>query len=120
MSEEENNIDKLFEQRAEIANELEGNTMDLREKMLELQDKIKEIEDPYNAKIESIETKIRACVLKSAQSISTRYGHAQFRNGYVRVIYDTKKLDGYAASHPEINAFRKETKVDPTVVLKFQ
>jgi hypothetical protein len=41
------------------------------------------------------------------QGISAKGGHLQAIYVAGRVTWDTKKLDGYAAAHQEINSFRK-------------
>jgi hypothetical protein len=43
---------------------------------------------------------------------------ATYRNGYTRQSWDGKALKGYAAAHPEIEQFCKETSIAPSVSIK--
>lgn len=43
---------------------------------------------------------------------------ATYRQGYTRTTWDNKALDGFAAAHPEILPFRKETMTGPSVSIK--
>lgn len=79
----------------------------------EIKEKPAEIEQEFSEKIENIsqekarlEEEIKQEILANGRSIKGDYHAFSFTKG--RVSWDTKALDGYAASHPEIGAFRKE------------
>ena len=67
------------------------------------------------AEVDELQSSIKAQVLRVGESIK----HARFTASYVRgrVTWDTKKLDGYVAAHPEIAPFRKEG--EPSVRIAF-
>jgi hypothetical protein len=67
-----------------------------------------------NARIADLETGIRNAVLQRGASVKGARLHAVYYQG--RVSWDTKRLDSYAATHPEITAFRK--KGEPSVSLR--
>lgn len=68
------------------------------------------------ADIESLTAEIKADVLAHGASVKgqTSNLHAVFSRG--RVSWDTRRLDGYAAAHPEIEAFR--TVGEPSVSIR--
>jgi hypothetical protein len=67
------------------------------------------------AELDRLKGEIKAHVLEVGDTVSHGAVVAQYRSGYKRVSWDSKRLDGYAAANPEILAFRKESEVSPTV-----
>ncbi len=64
--------------------------------------------------IDPLTVEIKQAVLQSGASVKGAFLHAVWAKG--RVSWDNKALDGYAAAHPELNAFRKEG--DPSVSIR--
>ena len=67
-----------------------------------------------NMRVAELEADIKARVLEFGSSVKSTILHAIFSKG--RVTWDAKALDGYAAGHPEIAAFRKEG--EPSVSIR--
>ena len=87
----------------------------------EIKGRIVEIEDTFNKKTKELndnivilESSIREAVLIHGTSVKTGFYIATYQKG--RVSWDTKYLDDYAASHPELLKFRKVGK--PVVALR--
>lgn len=79
----------------------------------EIKEKLAEIDAEFDPKAEEIaqqksmlEAEIKQEVLEAGRTIKGTY-HS-FVWSKPRVSWDTKALDGYAAAHPEIQAFRAE------------
>ncbi len=79
----------------------------------EIKEKLAEIDAEFDPKIEEIsqekaalEAEIKQEVLEAGRTVKGTY-HS-FVWSKPRVSWDTKALDGYAAAHPEIQAFRAE------------
>jgi len=79
----------------------------------EIKEKLAEIDAEFDPKIESVsqekaalEAEIKQEVLEAGRTVKGTY-HS-FVWSKPRVSWDTKALDGYAAAHPEIQAFRAE------------
>lgn len=70
--------------------------------------------DALNGGIASLTEEIKADVIQAGATVKGSYLMAVWNKG--RVSWDTKALDGYAAAHPEITAFRKEG--NPTVSIR--
>lgn len=79
---------------------------DLKRQIIELED---ELEKHRKA--------IAAHVIETGEILEAPGVSTKFRKGYTRASWDGKKLEGYAAAHPEIMAFRSETKIGPSVVI---
>jgi hypothetical protein len=67
-----------------------------------------------NERVTGLESEIKAFVASLGESVKGSRLHAVYSKP--RVSWDTKKLDGYAAGHPEILAFRKEG--EPSVSIR--
>ena len=70
---------------------------------------------PSMDKLERLKETIKTLVLQEGSTVSHGATTATYRKGYARVSWDSKKLDGYAAAHPEMLPFRSETGVSPSV-----
>jgi len=122
----ENEIRKKLEQLADYLTERD--TINLEKQALleaiytpEIKAYIAEIEAEFSEKINKIAEKIAALETEIKQSVIT-YG-ASVKGSYLQAIYargrvswDTKSLDGYAAAHPELLAFRREG--EPSVSIR--
>jgi hypothetical protein len=101
---------------------LNNNKMDLIDEILtpEIKEKLAEIDAEFEPKIDALNARNQALidtvkgeVLTVGQSISGDYHVVKFVKG--RVTWDTVRLEGYAAAHPEILQFR--TDGEPYTVL---
>ena len=79
----------------------------------EIKEKLAEIDAEFDPKVEEIsqqksalEAEIKQEILEAGRTIKGTY-HS-FVWSKPRVSWDTKALDGYAVSHPEITQFRTE------------
>lgn len=79
---------------------------------------LQEATAPYRAKLDALEVEIKAAALDDAASFKAHDVAVTYRKGYDRVTWDTKRLDGYAAAHPEVLPFRSVTAVAPSVSIK--
>lgn len=70
--------------------------------------------DAVIANIAELETTIKTGVLEYGETIKSTSMQAVWAKG--RVSWDTKRLDGYAAAHPEIAQFRNVG--DPSVSIR--
>lgn len=67
----------------------------------------------------ALEKQIKAHVLETGEISHGVDGiEVNVRSGYTRQSWDSKALAGYAAAHPEIAQFCKETNVSPSVSIK--
>ena len=76
--------------------------------------RIATIERRYNSpmtaltkKIDDLATSIRTDTISYGESVKNAGYHAVYAAG--RITWETQKLDGYAAAHPEILEFRKDS-----------
>lgn len=65
-----------------------------------------------------LEKFIKSEVLSTGELIQVDGAKTAFRKSFTRSSWDNKALRGYAAAHPEILDFVKETEVGPTVSIK--
>lgn len=80
----------------------------------ELEAERKTAADVLSGGIASLTDEIKADVIQFGATVKSAHLQAVFAKG--RVSWDTKALDGYAAAHPEIAAFRDIGK--PSVSLR--
>lgn len=121
-SEIKNNLDRL----ADIRHQLDVLAIDKDAAIKsvlspEQRMKLAEIEAEYAEKAEfaqtnakDIEAKVKAAVLEHGATVKSE--HLQAVVSKPRVAYDSKALDGFAITCPEILAFRKEGK--PTISIR--
>jgi phage host-nuclease inhibitor protein Gam len=122
----ENEIKQKLDQLAEFQAERDV-TMLEKQRLLdelytaEIKARMAEIEEEFSGKIEAVNEKIAALeaeikkdVIEHGASVKSSTLHAVFSKG--RVSWDTKSLDGYAAAHPELLAFRREG--EPSVSIR--
>lgn len=92
-------------------NEIEADLIELRELKAELA--------PMLDMIARREKKIKDALLELGEKPEVDGVKVSFRSGYVRSSWNNKSLRGYAAAHPEIMEFVKESEVSPSVALSF-
>lgn len=103
--------------RYRVENDEERNRLDD-----EVQRAMKALEQ-YDLKVghvkamDDMESKIQKAVAALGRSVRGLTWSALYRKPYTRVSWNTKALDGYAAAHPEILPFRKETGVGANIRL---
>ena len=68
--------------------------------------------------LKRLEYHIKSEVLATGELLKIDGAETAFRKGYTRTSWDNKALRGYAAAHPEIMSFCKETEVGPSVQIK--
>jgi len=69
-------------------------------------------------RLDALEKEIKVVVVAEGHSERGFGVSVTFRSGYVRNTWDNDKLEGFAAVHPEILPFRKQTDVSPSVSMK--
>ncbi len=105
-------LDRLYDAKCQ-ADVLRINHDEQQAKILAVvQDQLDALEAEYlpmantiSTRIAELEAEAKAQAIKSGESIKGAYLMAVYAKP--RVTWDSTKLDGYAAAHPEINAFRK-------------
>lgn len=75
---------------------------------------------PLLAQIKDIESAIKNHVLETGETAEVEGASVSVRNGYTRVSWDSKALQGYAAAHPAIEKFMKVSEVGPSVIIKVE
>lgn len=115
-------LDKLADYQAQAAHaNMEKQALIDSVYTAEIKARISEIEAEFAGKTEGVseniaalEAEIKKAVTQNGASVKGNFLHAVFAKG--RVSWDTKSLEGYAAAHPELLAFRKEG--DPSVSIR--
>lgn len=70
--------------------------------------------------MKALEKRIKAELLATGEKPDVDGVTVSYRNGYVRTSWDSKALAGYAAAHPEIERFRTEREIGPSVSIKVE
>ena len=70
------------------------------------------------AKLAKLESAIKSEVRELGKGVEGDGVSVTYRPGNKRVSWDGKALDGFAAAHPEILVFRKESVTSPVVSIK--
>ena len=89
-------------------------TPEIKQRMADIEAEFAGKTETVNENIAALEAEIKQAVINHGASVKGSFFHAVFAKG--RVSWDTKSLDGYAAAHPELIAFRKEG--DPSVSIR--
>lgn len=119
ITQELNELGKLKEQREALKQEEQARI----EQVLtpEIMARVEEIEDEFATRAEAIgeeiaalEARVKARVIQYGETVRGTSWQAVWSRGQVR--WDTKSIDKYAESHPEILDFRKEG--PPTVSIR--
>lgn len=113
-------IYEKLEQAKNIRTEMDKATEIIRNQIAELGEQFEEISSPYKEAYGAIEEEVRQEVFTLAKPFKSDIADVSYRKGYVRASWDTKALTGYAAAHPEIEQFKKETEVEPTVAINWK
>ncbi len=80
----------------------------------ELEAEYQPLLDAAQKRAETLEAEIRQAVEERGASVRGAHLQAVYTRG--RVTWDSRKLDRYAESHPDINAFRRQG--EPSVALR--
>lgn len=89
-------------------------TDEIRAKLAEIDAEFADKVQTVGAAIAALEAEVKQAVIQNGESVKATFLHAVWMKG--RTSWDTKSLDGFAAAHPEILAFRKEG--EPTVSIR--
>lgn len=73
---------------------------------------------PALAQLDALKRDIQTAVRELGETVAHAGVTAQYRDEYERVTWNSKKLEGYAAAHPEIEQFRTISQVAPSVAIK--
>lgn len=68
--------------------------------------------------LKEMETKLKQRILEEGEDVEIDGATATIKQPYERKSWDGKKLEGYAAAHPEVLDFVKVSKVKETVAIK--
>jgi len=74
---------------------------------------------PQQEYAENLIQKAKDYIIESQSNFECDFVELKYRKGAVRTSYDTKAIDTYAETHPEVLEFRKTTDVKPTAALKW-
>lgn len=115
-------LNRLSDLQAQ-ADEIRLHFQDLREQIMtpEIKEALADVDaeeattlEAVSAGISSLTEEVKQEVITGGASVKGDYLQAVWMKG--RISWDTKALDGYAAAHPEIKAFRKEG--EPTISIR--
>jgi hypothetical protein len=106
-----------LEELTEIRSAVETTRLDYEAKRTEImravQEELAALEVEYTPLLEAaaervatLEAEIKDDVARHGASVKSRHIQAVYSRG--RVSWDSKSLEGYAAAHPDVLAFRKE------------
>lgn len=112
------NIEDLFHELNALSCALAYECQELDELIQVLQEKKAEKEKKYTPKIQELETKIKAEILKMKKSFKCDWGKATFSKGRTAISWNDAALKGYAVEHSDILQFRTEKIGEPSVSLK--
>lgn len=74
---------------------------------------------PLQAQLDALEAQIGAMICDLAQSAKTDAATVSYVKASIRTTWDGAQLNGFAAAHPEILKFRRETEVPASVRIKY-
>lgn len=94
----------------------ELNTMNTR--ATELQAQITSIRAPFIEDIAKHESAIQTLATAVQKTVKTSYGSMSFRKAHTRTSWDTKSLETYSNTHPEIQSFKKTTQIESSTTIK--
>lgn len=110
-------IKTKIEELTQVKSAADVTRLDYEQKRTEIlkavQEELNALDAEYNPLLEAaatraatLETEVRQDVMKFGASVKGSKLYAVYVRG--RVSWDTKELDHYALTHPEVSAFRKE------------
>lgn len=108
-------MDELLKRWREVYDSRQAATAAIRAQIDELTEVLADIESPFTTLLRELETDIIRGALEGGQCYAAGGVKVSYRKGYERANWDGKRLDGYAAAHPEILAFRSVSQVAPSV-----
>jgi len=112
-------LKEVFDAQTDAVGGLYDDRAQLQEELNKIQEEIDTISEPFADDARILEDEIKAEVLESGKKYKHELANVTYRKGYTRASWDTKKLDGFAAAHPEIMEFKKETEVNATASIKW-
>lgn len=84
-----------------------------------LRGQLEDVSIGYRLQLAQLESEIKKLVVSLGTPIVVAgCARATYRRGYTRTSWNGKALKGYAAAHPEILEFKKETQIKPSVSIK--
>jgi hypothetical protein len=110
-------LNEAFEKLHSLYGSRNKATETLRTQIMDLEKQIEAISEPYDQQIADLQAKIAEEVKFTGKSFKCSYGKATYRKEYERTSWDTKALMGYAATHPEIEQFKKTSLVEASVTI---
>lgn len=102
----------------EIQTQIDAATEKLRAKAADTQTQIDAISAPYLVRIGKLKDQIERLVGDIGASVTAEGAKAQYRKAYTRRSWNLDKLDGYAASHPEILPFKTTKTIASNVSIR--
>lgn len=109
------NLEELFHELETLTWSLADECQQIDEVIKMMQEKRAVKEAEYTPRMQEVEGKIKAEILKQEKPFKCMWGVATYKKGYERTTWDSKALGGYAAAHSEIEKFKKVTMVAPVV-----
>ena len=94
----------------------EINSMNTR--AADLQAQIASKREPFLEDIAKHESAIQTLAPVVQKTVKTTYGSMSFRKAHIRTSWDTKALESYADTHPEIQTFKKITNIESSTTIK--
>jgi hypothetical protein len=108
-------MDELIKRIKNISEAQAAATADIAARIDELQQQLEAVCQPFEEAKAELMAELKPMAIAHGQSYKSEWGTVKFRRGYTRYSWDNKALNGFAAAHPEILEFRRETEVGPSV-----
>lgn len=112
-------LDQLEQEHMRMYEEPETQEPTIKDQLRRLRDMKAELQ-PHIDNMKALEKQIKAHLLETGEKPDVDGVTVSFRRGYVRTSWDSKALNGYAAAHPEIEQFRTEREIGPSVSIKVE
>ena len=113
------NIDEKITRANELRLEVDYRTAENRDKIKQLEAENRSISHVLNMERIKLEEEICEEVLEFGKKYEHKLVTVTYRKGVKRTTYDSKKLDMYSLTHPEVTAFKKVTEGKPTTSMKW-
>lgn len=113
------NIDEKIEELYRLKEARWNETKDLEAQLKDIEHAIKEKSKPFDAEMIKLEDEIKEDVLDFRKKYEHPLADVTYRKGYIRTSWDTKHLDIYSLTHPEVKKYRNETNVKPSASIKW-
>jgi hypothetical protein len=112
-------MDELLERLKNISETQAKATAGLIAQMEVLQEQLGKVSEPYEQAKAELMAELKPLAIAHGKTYKGQCGTVKFRKGYIRYTWDGKALNGFAAAHPEILEFRKESEIAPSVNVIF-